>query len=51
MIYLRLHQVGMKKLIQEEAGASRNNWGNFAIIAKFHYNSEIFAIIAKFSLL
>ena len=40
----------MKKLIQEEAGENRRNWGNFAIIAiaKFCYNSEIFASVAKF---
>ena len=52
MIYLRLHQVGIEEVEAEpsrnQAGASRRNWGNFAIVAKFRYNSEIFAIIAKF---
>ena len=55
MIYLRLHQAryeevdpGGSKSKQEQEGASRSNWGNFAIIAKFRYNSKILAIIAKF---
>ena len=39
----------MKKLIQEEAGASRSNRGNFAIIAKFRYNSDIFAMYSNFA--
>ena len=49
MIYLRLHQAWIEEI------ASRSNMGNFAIIAKFRYNSEIsleyriFARIAKFS--
>ena len=38
----------MKKLIQEEVGASRSNRGNFAIIGKFCNNSEILIIIVKF---
>ena len=38
----------MKKLIQEEEGASRSNRGNFSIIVKFRYNSENLAIIEKF---
>ena len=33
-----------------EAGARKGKLGNFAIVAKFRYNSEIFATIAKFSL-
>ena len=39
MIYLRLHQAGNEEV---DPGASKSNWGNFAIIAKFRYNSEIF---------
>ena len=45
MIYLRLHQARIKKLIQEQAGGSRGKQGNFAIVAKFRYNRKIFATI------
>ena len=46
MIYLRLHQAMNEEV---DLGGSRSSWGNFPIIAKFLYNSEIFSIIAKFS--
>ena len=38
MIYLRLHQARNEDI---DRGASRGKQGNFAIVAKFRYNSEI----------
>ena len=46
MIYLRLHQARSEEV---EAGASRSNRGNFAILAKVRYNSEIFAMHSNFT--
>ena len=43
MIYLRLHQARNEEI---DLGASRGKQGNFAIVAKFRYNSEIFANVA-----
>ena len=43
MIYLRLHQAKNEEI---DPGASRGKQGNFTIVAKFRYNSEIFATIA-----
>ena len=53
MIYLRLHQARNEEIDQEQA---RERGRNFAIVANFRYNSEIFATIAislhrEFSLL
>ena len=53
MIYLQLHQARNEEIDWEQAGARGKN---FAIVAKFRYNSEIFATIAislysEFSLL
>ena len=48
MIYLRLYQARNEEIDRDQAGARGRN---FAIVAKFRYNSEIFATIAKFSLL
>ena len=45
MIYLRLHQARNEEIEQEQAGASRGKQGIFTIVAKFCYNSEIFATI------
>ena len=42
MIYLRLHQARNEEI---DPRASRGKQGNYAIVAKFRYNSEIFAII------
>ena len=38
MIYLRLHQARIEEV---EAEASRSNWDNFAILAKFCYIAKI----------
>ena len=49
MIYLRLHQAINEEI---EAGANRSKQGeprNFAIVAKFHYNSKIFAMYINFA--
>ena len=49
MIFLRLHQARNEQI---EGGARRNKEGqagNFDIIEKFHYNSEIFANYSNFS--
>ena len=43
MIYLRLHQARNEEI---DPGASKGKQGNFAIVQKFRYNSEIFATIA-----
>ena len=60
MIYLRLHQARNEEIDpgarKEEAGGSRGKQGNFTIVAKFCYNSKIFATISislhrEFSLL
>ena len=42
MIYLRLHQVRNEEIDREQVGARGRN---FATVAKFCYNSEIFATI------
>ena len=46
MIFLRLHQARNEEI---EAGASRGKLGNFAIVANFYYNSEIFAMYRNFA--
>ena len=46
MIYLRLHQTRNEEV---DLGGSRSKWGNFAIIAKFRFNSEIFAMYSNFA--
>ena len=43
MIYLRLHQARNEEIDREQEGARGIN---LAIVAKFRYNSEIFATIA-----
>ena len=45
MIYLRLHQARNEEI---DKGASRGK-GNFAIVAKFRYNSENFAMYSNFA--
>ena len=46
MIFLRLQKDRNEEI---EAGASRGKLGNFAIVAKFRYNSEIFAMYSNFT--
>ena len=46
MIFLLLHQIRNEEI---EAGASRGKLGNFAIVVKFRYNSEIFAMYSNFA--
>ena len=56
MIYLRLHQARNEEIDRGASGSKQEKQGNFAIVAKFRYNSELFATIAislhsEFSLL
>ena len=49
MIYLRLHQARNEEI---DRGASKNKEGqagNFAMVAKFRYNREIFTNYSNFA--
>ena len=46
MIYLRFHQARNEEIDREASRNKEEQAGNFAIVVKFLYNSEIFAIVA-----